>query len=254
MRASRSLLARVTFAGTVVALVAVGAFAAHSADATTLPAPKPCGERACEHAAVKEWFAFNLPRSRWSVAAVQGRAPGGTDLALSRSGAVLVTAASPEGTSWIAIDNTPGHQPTGSYNLSLDVTVPAGAPTDHWFQFLNGRGDLLQQRSSAIGDPSGTWLADIRDVRLQAGDMLGLTIHGDQIGSISVLADDPAQPASWIQTQGSAVATFEVPKVDTQDQTRDFTFTAPATGTYGLLFQSQGWWSRASTVDAAIVG
>jgi hypothetical protein len=254
MRASRSLLARLAFAGTVVALVAAGAFVAHSADATTLPAPTPCGEKACEYTDFKHVLTFPAARARWSVAATRGTVPGGTELSLMQGPRVFATTNSPEGTTWIAVDNTPGHQPTGTYELGLDVWVPASAPTDHWVQFHNGRGDLLQQRSSTVGDAAGTWLADIRDVRLQAGDMLGLTVHGGEIGSISVLASDPARPSSWIQTRGSEVSTFWVPKADTPEQTRDFTFTAPATGTYGLLFEPQGWWSRASTVDAAIVG
>ena len=255
MRAVRPLVRRTLSAGTIVALVTAGGLAAGPSAASALPPRKPCGETACERTDTKEWFTFEISRSRWSVAAAQGRVSGGTDLNLwSQSGTHLKESPTVDGTDWIAIDNTPQRRPTGTHHLRVDLSVPRGAPTVLWVLFFTGHGDLLQQRASTIGDPNGTWLVDVRDVRLQAGEMLGLSTHGEDIGVISVLAGDPTRPASWIQTPSNAAATFYVPKEETPGQVHNFAFTAPSTGTYGLVFQPRGWWSRGSTVDAAIIG
>lgn len=194
-------------------------------------------------------------RPSWTVAAVKGLDGGESDLLVAGPGGTPL-GRSAEGfgvTDWVAVDNTPGHHPTGVHTLAITANRAPASPKTR-VQSVTGKGALVPGQTVTVGRPAGDWLVDLRDAPLLAGEMLGLTVRGEAVGTVYVLFGDPARPATWAQTRSAALATFHLPKPETDDQAWPLTFTAPATGTYAIVFEPRGWWSTTSTVEATLIG
>ncbi|MFI7599368.1 hypothetical protein [Actinoplanes sp. NPDC049681] len=193
---------------------------------------------------VRESYAVSMATSYWSVVATVGYQGGQSDIALSGpTGTTVGRSAEGFGTvDWVAVDNNSGRHPLGAYTADVTSTTDGGRPTTHLTQFVGGDKVLAaSQPESVVGMANGPWLVDVRDINLQAGRTVTFTVRGlDSIDSVTVLQSTP-DPTTWTRTRGAAALSVEMPKADTDQQTYSFTYTAPASGWYGVVFESRGW-------------
>ena len=201
---------------------------------------------------VQESSTVALTTSYWSIVATAGYLGGQSDLALTGPGGAPV-GRSADGfgvVDWVAVDTNAGHLPLGGYTAEVTSATDSGRPTTHLTQFVGGDKVLTPARPDAVvGFASGPWLADIRDISLQAGRTVTFTVRGlDVIGAVSVLRST-TDPATWSRTRATAALSVELPKPDTASQTYSFRYTAPATGWYGVVFEPRFWsqWVGQST-------
>lgn len=152
--------------------------------------------------------------------------------------------------SWVAIDQNPGRRPTGRYLLDVS-SRSGGTGAPYRMQFLDGGASLTSGGTTQIGRPGGEWIVDLRQVRLHAGDTLNLAVQGSAVSAINVLHSDPARPSTWVQNDTAVSTTFWLNKPESTD-VNTFTYLAPATGTYALVFE-RGWWDPTASVTSTIV-
>jgi hypothetical protein len=199
---------------------------------------------------------YRLPANRhgWSIAATQGIEGGQSDVEIRLPGGpVLARSAAGFGPlDWVAVNTGAGRLPAGRFDVRVTADTDSGRPTTHFVQLVTGGAELVPGRAAEVGRTDRTWLADVRDLPLRAGDMVSLKVSS-AVGTVSVLDDGP-DPARWPQTPDTAELTFELPKPDTDDDTFTVTFVAPGDGDYGVVFAARTPESRGAVVRADIVG
>ena len=156
------------------------------------------------------------------------------------------TEADPD-SSWIAMDNRPGRRPTGLYHVSVTSAVNTWTQ----LQFLDGGPELVNGQTFATELPAGHWVVDLREVRLTKGDVLTLKTSGASLRAISVLHSVPFTTGNHTFSRLNADAVHRIGKPATVDEVDTFSFTAPQTGDYAVIFEN-GWYGETATGTPAI--
>jgi hypothetical protein len=236
---------RALLAGGVAVVAAAGGWtvAVPSAQAAPVPpaqlapAPAPAPAPVTTHT-VGMWG------TQWAVVAVTGghptalRQPGGPVLGTSGTSGIHVG-------NWIAVDHNTGRRTPGTY--LLDVTDASGGASGYRVQTVDGSPAVVSGRPTRIGAQAGEWTVDLRQVYLSRGDRLRITLTGDAVSAVNLL-HSTATADTWVRNDTQLDTTFWLNKPESTDVTT-FTFTAPATAHYALVFE-RGWWDQ--TADATL--
>jgi hypothetical protein len=169
----------------------------------------------------------------WSVVAMRPPVAADYDLYLyddlAQTNSVGVSALGTGTVDFLAIDSNAGRRPLGGYYPRVSAFTGTGE-----YQIELAQGANLLQASEQIPMGAGE-VATVRDVCLTAGDQVTLTLtpsDASQYGELFVMADDPGNSSTWVQSRGGAAAAS--PSHNPGEAT-SLAFTAPGTACYGVV-------------------